>query len=115
MVSIEVIPLRDDLSFGVRIRGVTSEALKDEAVRKQINDAFEDRGLILFEGVEPSSQMHVAVSEVFGALKPHPVPTLTRVDEATMPGVIDMNNLAVEFKSKWFPIRIKKKFVAIEP
>lgn len=91
MVSIEVIPLRDDLSFGVRICGVTFEALKDEAVRKQINDAFEDRGLILFEGVEPSSKMHVAVSEVFGPLKPHPVPTLTRVDEATMPGVIDMN------------------------
>lgn len=91
MVSIELSPLRDDLNFGVCIRGVTFEALKHDTVRKQINDAFEDRGLILFEGVEPSSQMHVAVSEVFGPLKPHPVPTLTRVDEDTMPGVIDMN------------------------
>ena len=74
MPSIEVVSLRDDLSFGVRIRGVTSEALRDDAVRKQIKDAFEDRGLIVFEEIEPSSEMHVTLSGVFGPLKPHPVP-----------------------------------------
>jgi taurine dioxygenase len=55
MGSILVTPLREDLPFGARIAGVTSETLKDEAVRRQINQVFEDRGLIVFENVEPST------------------------------------------------------------
>ena len=90
MASIKVTPLRDDLPFGVRISGVNEEILKDAAVRKQINDLFEDRGMIVFEDVEPSGRMHVAISNVFGPLKDHPVPTVPRVDQDTMPGVIDM-------------------------
>ncbi len=90
MASIAVKTLREDLSFGSRISGVTEEVLKDAVVRKQINEVFEDRGLIIFEGVEPSSQMHMAISNVFGPLKDHPVATVPRVDQNAMPGVIDM-------------------------
>jgi alpha-ketoglutarate-dependent taurine dioxygenase len=90
MTSIKISPLREDLSFGARISGVTQETLKDEAIRRQINAVFEDRGLIVFEDVEPTSQMHVAISNVFGPLKDHPVPTVPRVDQDAMPGVIDM-------------------------
>ncbi|MGB8366690.1 MAG: TauD/TfdA dioxygenase family protein [Rhizomicrobium sp.] len=92
MASIDVSPLREDLSFGARISGVTEAALKDEAIRRQINDIFEDRGMIIFEDVEPTSRMHVAISNVFGPLKDHPVPTVERVDQDTMPGVIDMRH-----------------------
>lgn len=91
-MTIKVTPLRDDLSFGARISGVTQEVLQDEAVRREINDVFEKRGLIVFENVEPSSRMHVALSNVFGPLKDHPVSTVDRVDQETMPGVIDMRH-----------------------
>ena len=90
MSSIKVDPLRDDLEFGARITGVTRDNVTDAAVRRQLNDVFEERGLIVFENIEPSGQMHVALSNVFGPLKDHPVPSVPRVDQDTMPGVIDM-------------------------
>ena len=90
MPSITVRPLRHNLGFGARISGVTHEALEDQAIRQQIRDAFEARGLIVFEDIEPTSRMHVAVSNVFGPLKEHPVAAVKRVDQDTLPGVIDM-------------------------
>ena len=87
---ITVQQLRDDLAFGARIGGVTHEVLEDAAVREQINQVFEDRGLIVFDDVEPSGTMHVALSNVFGPLKDHPSKAVPRVDQDSMPGVIDM-------------------------
>jgi taurine dioxygenase len=89
-MAIEVRTLKDGLAFGARIRGVTRDVLADEAARQQIRDVFERRGLIVFEEVEPSARMHVALSEVFGPLKDHPVPSVPRVDQDAMPGVIDL-------------------------
>ena len=89
-MSIKFRNLRDDLSFGTRISGVTKESLKDEALCKEINRIFYDRGMIVFEGVEPSSEMQLALSNVFGTLKDHPVDTVERVDQNRMPGVIEM-------------------------
>jgi taurine dioxygenase len=112
MASITVSPLQDDLPFGGRVRGVTQEELKDESIRKRLNDVFEDRGMIVFEDVEPSSEMQVAVSTVFGPLKDHPVKTVPRVDQKTMPGVIeisrDLENGAIvevdgEIRVSWQP------------
>jgi taurine dioxygenase len=88
MSSINVRPLQDDLPFGARITGVTRETLKDEAVRSQINQVFEDRGMIVFEGVESTAKMQVEISNVFGPLKDHPVKMVERLDQDTMPGVI---------------------------
>jgi taurine dioxygenase len=90
MAAIEVKPLRDDLAWGARVRGATYETLADPDVRRQLVDLFEDRGLIVFEEIEPSPKMHLAVSDVFGPLKDHPVPSVERVDKDAMPGVIDM-------------------------
>jgi taurine dioxygenase len=88
MSAIEVVALQEDLPFGARVRGVTREALADPAVRQQLNDVFEDRGMIVFEGVESTSEMQVMLSEVFGPLKDHPVKMVERVDQKKMPGVI---------------------------
>jgi taurine dioxygenase len=90
MSGIDVKRLQEGLSFGARLRGVTRESLQDEAVRQEINQVFEERGLIVFEDVEPTSRMHVALSNVFGPLKDHPSPAVARVDQDSMPGVIDM-------------------------
>jgi taurine dioxygenase len=92
MSDIKIRNLRDDLSFGAIVEGVTYETLEDPAVRARLNALFEERGLIVFEGVEPTSKMHVTVSNVFGPLKDHPTSTTPRVDGDVMPGVIDMHS-----------------------
>lgn len=92
MAAINVKPLRDDLSFGSRVTGISMDVLKEEGVRQQLREIFEDRGLIVFEEVEPSQALHVELSNVFGPLKDHPVPTVARVDQENMPGVIDMRH-----------------------
>jgi taurine dioxygenase len=90
MAGIEVRDLREDLPFGAIVTGATFATLADPAIRRQINQLFEDRGMIVFDGVEPSEAMHAAISDVFGPLKDHPVPSVARVDQNKMPGVIDM-------------------------
>jgi len=90
MAGIKVRNLSDEFSFGSIVSGADRAALADEAVRKEINEVFERRGLIVFEGLEPSIEMHLAVSDVFGPLKDHPVPVVARVDQNKAPGVIDM-------------------------
>ena len=80
MAGIQVRDLRDDLNYGAIVEGVTYETLADPVIRAQLNEIFEDRGLIVFEGVEPSQKMHVAISIVFGPLKDHPTKSTSRVD-----------------------------------
>ncbi|WP_297494771.1 TauD/TfdA family dioxygenase [Acidocella sp.] len=96
MTAINVRDLSSDLSFGAIVDGVNYERLGDPAVRSQLNQIFEDRGLIVFENVEPSQKMHLAVSDVFGPLKEHPSNSTPRVEGATLPGVIDMHSMPRE-------------------
>ncbi|MFT3964851.1 MAG: TauD/TfdA family dioxygenase [Sphingobium sp.] len=112
MTGLTVKPLADDLPFGVRIAGLTRALLDDPAVARRIVDLFEDRGMIVFEDVEPSAAMHVAISNIFGPLKDHPNPAVARVDQDGMPGVIDMRHVpgeggVVELEGKrlsmWLP------------
>ena len=88
MDKITVTPLQDGLPFGARIAGVTREVLADPETRQQLNEIFEDRGVIVFTDVEPTAKMQVLISEVFGPLKDHPVKIVPRLDQDTMPGVI---------------------------
>ncbi len=89
-MGISVRPLQDDLPFGARISGVNWETLQDEAVRQQIRDTFEDRGVIVFEEVEQTGKMQVAISKVIGPMKDHPVKTVERAKpgDEDMVGVI---------------------------
>ncbi|WP_254514838.1 TauD/TfdA family dioxygenase [Novosphingobium sp. G106] len=91
-MTMQIHALDDALSFGARVTGLTASALKDAEVRAQLNQLFEDRGVIVFEGVEPSAQMQVDVSTVFGPLKDHPVNTVARADrdDAKLTGVIEI-------------------------
>lgn len=88
MGPLTVSDLEDGLAFGARIRGVNHESLKDANVREQLRSIFENRGMIVFEDMEPSSAMQVELSEVFGPLKDHPVPSVARADEDNLLGVI---------------------------
>jgi taurine dioxygenase len=92
MAAIAISPLRDDLSFGARLTGVSHETLRDETVRAQIIATFEERGVILFEDVEPSSRLHVALSRLFGELKEIPATIVARTEQDTPPTVIDIRH-----------------------
>jgi taurine dioxygenase len=88
----DVRPLTDDLSFGVRLGGLTREQLDDPALRAEVNDLFVRAGMIVFEDVEQSDAMQVAISTCFGPLKEHPVKSISRVDQDRMPGVIELRS-----------------------
>jgi taurine dioxygenase len=111
-MQLDIQPLRSNLDFGVRIVGVTREMTGDPAIRDEINTVFERAGMILFEEVEPSNDMQLALSNVFGPLKEHPVKSIARVDRDGMPGVIKLHSAPnsggiVEFGgrrvSHWLP------------
>jgi taurine dioxygenase len=90
MSKLDITPLIAGREFGARVRGITEDETRDPALRRAINDLFEAKGMIVFEDVEPSARMHVALSDIFGSLKDHPSKAVPRVDQDAMPGVIDM-------------------------
>jgi taurine dioxygenase len=88
----DVRPLRDDLPFGIRIGGLTRAQAGDPAVRQEIEALFVRHGMIVFEDVEQSDEMQLAISTMFGPLKEHPVKAVSRVDGDRLPGVIEIRS-----------------------
>ena len=109
-MSIETAPLEDGLTFGARVRGLTADAILDDDVRAQLVDLFEAKGVLVFEDVEPTPAMQVAVSTVFGPLKDHPSKATPRAggelgvieirSEANAPGVVEIEGVQL---SSWLP------------
>ena len=83
MTAITVKPARDDLPFGARVRGVTYDGLQDAGLRAQIKELFEEHGVLILEGVDPSPKLQVAVSNVIGPLKDHPSQAVPRAGATT--------------------------------
>jgi taurine dioxygenase len=94
MTPLTVVPVRDDIRFGARVGGVTRAALADPSVRAELRRRFDEYGLLIFEGVEPSPAMQVAISTVFGPLKDHPSQAVARAGGDEMLGVIEMRHEA---------------------
>ncbi|MET0903483.1 MAG: TauD/TfdA family dioxygenase [Acidimicrobiales bacterium] len=92
MTTLTMRPIRDDLSLGARVAGVTLELLDDPEVRSHLNQAFEERGLLIFEDVDPTPKMQVAISTVFGPLKDHPSTATPRASGDDMLGVIEIRH-----------------------
>src|SRR5579871_2885031 len=74
-----VSPLDPALPFGIRIGGLTRTMLEDGATRDSIDQLFVEHGMIVFEDVEQSDEMQLAISSCFGPLKEHPVKGVSRV------------------------------------
>jgi taurine dioxygenase len=92
MTTLTLDPVREDLSFGARVRGVTLDGLQDDDVRRRLGEAFEQFGLLIFEGVDPTPEVQVAISRVFGPLKDHPSSATPRVGGDDMLGVIEIRH-----------------------
>ena len=90
MTTVTVRAIDDDLCFGGRVGGVTLDHLRDPEVRDQLVEAFDERGLLIFEGVDPTPEMQSAVSTVFGPLKDHPSTATPRVGGVL--GVIEIRH-----------------------
>ena len=112
MPLLDVRPLAEGLSFGARIGGITLASLDDRALRGKIKAVFEAAGMIVFEDVEASNEMQIAISNIIGPLKEHPVKSIARVDAEALPGVVEIRSPAhsggmVEFDGKqlshWLP------------
>jgi taurine dioxygenase len=88
----DVRPLQEGLPFGVRIGGLTREKLENKALRDEIDALFVKHGMIVFEDVEQSDEMQLALSSCFGPLKEHPVKGVSRVDGDRLPGVIEIRS-----------------------
>lgn len=86
-MAIRVAPLADELSFGARVTGVTFASLKDEAVREELRDTFDRRGVVVFKDMERSSELHLALSQVFGELQHHAL----EQDKSKTPEVVNLN------------------------
>ena len=97
MTSLTTTPLQENLPFGVRLSGVNRDNVKDETIRRQIRALFEERGLIVFEGMERSTEMQLSVSEIFGPLEAHPLAAANKhVDGDHLPGVIVIESNPLE-------------------
>jgi taurine dioxygenase len=72
-MSFTVESLSPDLTFGKTIRGLTSEHIKDEAVRAQLRKHWVEDGLVVFSDGEINENFHIAMSKIFGPLEAHPV------------------------------------------
>lgn len=76
--------------FGTRVSGIEFDDLADRAIRDELEQRFEARGLLVFKDIEPSAEMQVTLSEVFGPLQPHAfknVPTAGK----DKPGVVNFD------------------------
>lgn len=71
MSAITITDLPGDVPFGAQVHGVTLGGLADEAVRGQLREAFDARGVLVFKEMEGSSELHLSLSEVFGGLQHH--------------------------------------------
>jgi len=80
MGSIGIEPLRGDLPFGARVTGVTWDNVRDADVRARILAAFEASGVLVFSGVESTSEMQVEIASIFGPLRHHAMAEVSRTD-----------------------------------
>jgi len=93
MPEITISALEGDFDFGARVTGVNWNNINDPSLRAQLNDLFEEKGMLVFEDMEPSSKMQVELSRIFGPLKDHPTKSVPRAAGDIEAGVIDLHHL----------------------
>jgi taurine dioxygenase len=89
MTGISVRPLSDDLPFGARIRGVTLANASDADVRAEVNAVFDDRGMIVFEEMDPTNEMQMALSGIFGEPQVYALTDVVESSDRVDTGVVE--------------------------
>jgi taurine dioxygenase len=92
MSELNIKPLSEDLSFGARITGVTWDNVKDEAVRAQIAQTFEDAGVVVFAELAASSEMQVELAGILGPLRHHAMANVPRAEVGAAASLMELHN-----------------------
>lgn len=92
MSCLTINPISGDSNFGVRISGVTMQALQRDEIKSELRDLFDRHGLIVFEDTDASDDLQIELSKVFGPLKEHPIPTVPRAGIDGHPGIIKIEH-----------------------
>src|SRR5262249_3842777 len=66
-------PLSPGLTFGKTVCGLTSEHIRDEAVRDELRGLWVRDGLVVFRDGEINERFQLELSRIFGPLEQHPV------------------------------------------
>ena len=88
MSTIKVDELGSGFEFGVKVDGLRKQDLGNESIKEQLRFLFDSYGLIIFENIEPTDAMQIELSNIFGTLKEHPIPTVPRAKIDNHPGII---------------------------
>ncbi len=92
MAALRITDLSPEHNWGSRVSGVDWTNIADEEMRAQMRQLFIERGVIVFEDMEPTPKMQVELSKIFGPLKDHPTRNVPRAEGKDMLGVIDMRH-----------------------
>ena len=90
MTAIGIEPVQDGVSFGARVTGVSWDNVRDSEVRARILDAFEQSGVLVFAGVESTSEMQVEIASMFGPLRPHAMAEVSRTDVGAAASLMEL-------------------------
>jgi taurine dioxygenase len=91
MANVKIGNLGEDFGWGARVSGVNLGNLQDRELREELAQLLVQRGMIVFEDLEPSGELQVEISKVFGPLKDHPTKSTARADTDLAPGVIEID------------------------
>lgn len=91
MAKVTISNLGEEFAWGSRVSGVNLDNLHDADLRAELAQLLVDRGVIVFENLEPSSELQVELSRVFGPLKDHPTKSTARADTDLAEGVIEID------------------------
>jgi taurine dioxygenase len=69
----QIFSLPDQKAFGAIVTGLTRAQIDDPEIGASLRDLWIDRGVIVFSGLEPTREMHVRLSQIFGELINHEV------------------------------------------
>ncbi|MDG2003908.1 MAG: TauD/TfdA family dioxygenase [Novosphingobium sp.] len=97
-MAIKTRKVAEGAEFGVRVAGITAELLEDDSVREEIRKAFVKEGLIVFEDVEPTTEMQLRLSTVMGPIKEHPARKRAKAELQTGLGEIAATPTAAIFE-----------------
>lgn len=92
MTMIGIEPLGDGLPFGARVTGVSWDNIRDPELRARILAAFERSGVLVFSGIESSSEMQVEIASIFGPLRHHAMAEVSRADVGAAASLTELYN-----------------------
>lgn len=91
MAKVKIGNLGEEFAWGARVSGIDLDNLQDAELRAELAELLVDRGMIVFQDLDPSPTLQLEISKVFGPLKDHPTKSTPRADTDLDPGVIEID------------------------